>query len=71
MADEGGALVAGGIGKIPSYTDGLGKNQCQEEFKKQMEVFVSNDVDFFMGEVIVYLIILFKYLKLKSTGRLF
>jgi len=31
---------------------GLGKEFVQKEFKKQVDVFVKNDVDFLLGEVI-------------------
>jgi len=31
---------------------GLGKVVVQEEFKKQVDVFVKNEVDFLIGEVI-------------------
>ena len=52
MADEGDALVAGNFCQTPSYMSGLGKEVVQEEFKKQVDVFVKNNVDFLIGEVI-------------------
>ena len=52
MANEGDALVAGNLCQIPSYMSGLGKVVVQEEFKKQVDVFVKNEVDFLIGEVI-------------------
>ena len=52
MANEGDALVAGNLSQTPSYMSGLGKVVVQEEFKKQVDVFVKNEVDFLIGEVI-------------------
>ena len=52
MANEGDALVAGNFCQTPSYMSGLGKEVVQQEFKKQVDVFVKNDVDFLLGEVI-------------------
>ena len=52
MANEGDALVAGNFCQTPSYMSGLGKDVVQQEFKKQVDVFVKNDVDFLIGEVI-------------------
>ena len=51
VANEGGALVAGNISNTPSYLAGKGKEAVQAEFKKQLDVFVKNDVDFLIGEV--------------------
>ena len=53
MANEGDALVAGNICQTPSYMSGLGKEVVQKEFQKQIDVFVKNDVDFLLGEVIL------------------
>ena len=53
VANEGGALVAGNISNTPSYLAGKGKEAVQAEFKKQLDVFVKNDVDFLIGEVSV------------------
>ena len=36
---------------MPVYLKGLGKEAAQEEFKKQTDIFVKNDVDFLIGEV--------------------
>ena len=51
MASEGDALVAGGICQTPSYLSGRGKTIVQQEFRKQVEVFVENDLDFIICEV--------------------
>ena len=53
VANEGDALVAGNICQTPSYMSGHGKDVVQKEFQKQIEVFVKNDVDFLLGEVII------------------
>lgn len=52
MAAEGDALVLGGLSQTPSYLSGLGKAKVQEEFQKQVDVFVEKDVDFVIGEAI-------------------
>lgn len=50
VADEGGALVAGGLSQTPTYLTGLGKQQTQKEFQDQVDVFVENKVDFLIAE---------------------
>lgn len=50
VADEGDALVAGGISQTPSYLSNKGKAAVQAEFRKQVQVFVSNQVDFLICE---------------------
>lgn len=50
VANEGDALVAGGISQTPTYLSGLGKNKTQQEFKKQVDVFLENKVDFLIAE---------------------
>ncbi|XP_020908218.1 betaine--homocysteine S-methyltransferase 1 [Exaiptasia diaphana] len=50
VADEGDALVAGGVCQTPTYLSGKGKEACQVEFRKQLEVFVKKDVDFLIAE---------------------
>ena len=59
VASEGDALVAGGICQTPSYLSGKGKAAVQQEFQKQVEVFVQNDLDFIICEVIHLVICLF------------
>jgi len=51
VASEGDALVAGGICQTPSYLSGKDKTPVQQEFRKQVEVFVENDLDFIICEV--------------------
>lgn len=58
VADEGDALVAGGISQTPAYLSGLGKEAVQKEFKKQIDCFVANNVDFLIAEVCWYIIII-------------
>ncbi|XP_014680757.1 PREDICTED: betaine--homocysteine S-methyltransferase 1-like [Priapulus caudatus] len=50
VANEGDALVAGGVSQTPSYLSGKNKEECQKEFRKQMDVFVKNEVDFIICE---------------------
>ena len=51
VADEGGALTLGGISQCPSYLSGMSKADVQKEFKKQIDVFVSEGMDFLLCEV--------------------
>ena len=53
VANEGDALVCGGLSQTPTYLSGNGKEACQKEFEKQTEVFIKNDVDFLIAEVIL------------------
>jgi len=50
VANEGDALVAGGISQTPTYLSGLGKEKTQAQFKNQVDVFVENKVDFMIAE---------------------
>ncbi|XP_048583574.1 betaine--homocysteine S-methyltransferase 1 isoform X2 [Nematostella vectensis] len=50
VADEGDALVAGGVCQTPTYLSGKGKEACQAEFQKQVDVFIKKDVDFIIAE---------------------
>jgi len=50
VADEGGALVLGGISQTPSYLSGKPKKDVQAEFRKQVQVFVDNKMDFLLCE---------------------
>ncbi|KAG7158356.1 Betaine--homocysteine S-methyltransferase 1-like 2 [Homarus americanus] len=50
VAEEGDGLVAGGLSQTPTYLSGLGKENTQKEFKKQVDVFVENKVDFLIVE---------------------
>jgi len=50
VANEGDALVAGGICQTPAYLSNKGKKAVQAEFRKQVEVFVKNEVDFLICE---------------------
>lgn len=54
VAAEGDALVLGGLSQTPTYLSGLGKEAVQQEFQKQIDVFVENDLDFILGEVGFY-----------------
>jgi len=50
VAAEGGALTLGGLSQCPSYLSGHTKEQVQAEFKKQIDVFVSEGMDFLLCE---------------------
>ncbi|XP_077978435.1 betaine--homocysteine S-methyltransferase 1-like [Glandiceps talaboti] len=50
VANEGNALVVGGISPTPSYTEGKGKEAVQKEFETQCQIFVEKDVDFLLAE---------------------
>jgi len=50
VAEEGDAMVAGGLSQTPTYLTGMGKAAVQAEFKKQVDVFVENGVDFLIAE---------------------
>jgi len=50
VANEGDALVCAGISQTPTYLSGLGKEATQKEFKKQVDVFVKENVDFLLAE---------------------
>lgn len=43
--------MCGGVCQTPSYLSGKGKEACQREFEKQIEIFLKNDVDFLLAEV--------------------
>ena len=59
VADEGGALTLGGISQCPSYLSGMSKADVQKEFKKQIDIFVSEGIDFLLCEVgYCYLVLL-------------
>ena len=53
VADEGDALTLGGICQCPTYLSGVGKEAVQEEFRKQIKVFVEAGLDFLLCEVTV------------------
>ena len=51
MANEGDALVAGGVSQTPSYLSCKSEDEVKAIFMKQIEVFVKKDVDFLIAEV--------------------
>lgn len=48
--DGQGVLVCGGISQTPAYLDNKGKVAVQAEFKKQVDEFIKNKVDFLLAE---------------------
>jgi len=55
VANEGNALVAGGLTQTPTYLSGLGKQLVQQEFQKQVDIFIKNKVDFLVCELFIYI----------------
>uniref|UniRef100_A0A3B5MJD9 Betaine-homocysteine methyltransferase n=1 Tax=Xiphophorus couchianus TaxID=32473 RepID=A0A3B5MJD9_9TELE len=50
VADEGDALVAGGVSQTPSYLSCKSEEDVKAIFKKQIDVFVKKNVDFLIAE---------------------
>ncbi|XP_076337418.1 betaine--homocysteine S-methyltransferase 1-like [Tachypleus tridentatus] len=50
VAEEGDCFVAGGFSQHPNYQPGTNKEKVQEVFRKQVDVFVENGVDFLICE---------------------
>merc|ERR1711990_658595 len=48
VADEGDALTLGGICQCPSYLSGKSKEEVQAEYRKQINVFVEEGMDFLL-----------------------
>merc|ERR1719400_1719031 len=48
--NRGDALTLGGISQTPSYLEGKGKEAVQAVFKKQIDVFVEEGLDFVLCE---------------------
>lgn len=51
VANEGDALVAGGVSQTPSYLSCKSEDEVKAIFMKQIEVFVKKNVDFLIAEV--------------------
>lgn len=50
VANEGDALVAGGVSQTPSYLSCKSEKEVKTIFHKQLEVFVKKNVDFMIAE---------------------
>ncbi|XP_033845702.1 betaine--homocysteine S-methyltransferase 1 [Periophthalmus magnuspinnatus] len=50
VANEGDALVAGGVSQTPAYLSCKSEDEVKAIFKKQLDVFVKKDVDFLIAE---------------------
>uniref|UniRef100_A0A3Q4BRV1 Hcy-binding domain-containing protein n=1 Tax=Mola mola TaxID=94237 RepID=A0A3Q4BRV1_MOLML len=50
VANEGDALVAGGVSKTPCYEKSHSETQVKVIFRKQMENFLKKEIDFFIAE---------------------
>ena len=52
VAQEGGAVFAGSICQTASlYSSGAGKDVVTKTFRRQIEIFLQNDVDLLIAEV--------------------
>lgn len=51
VANEGDALVAGGVSQTPSYLSCKSEKDVKAIFKRQLDVFVKKNVDFLIAEV--------------------
>ena len=51
VANEGNALVCGGLSPVPAYIQGKGEKEVRREFSNQVDIFIENKVDFVMAEV--------------------
>lgn len=58
VANEGDALVAGGVSQTPSYLSCKSEDEVKKILKKQLDVFIKKNVDFLIAEVSIPLIIL-------------
>ncbi|XP_020753430.1 betaine--homocysteine S-methyltransferase 1 isoform X4 [Odocoileus virginianus] len=50
VADEGDALVAGGVSQTPSYLSCKSETEVKKVFQQQLEVFMRKNVDFLIAE---------------------
>nr|KAF6354366.1 betaine--homocysteine S-methyltransferase [Myotis myotis] len=50
VADEGDALVAGGVSQTPSYLSCKSETEVKKVFQQQLEVFMKKNVDFLIAE---------------------
>lgn len=50
VANEGNALVAGGVCQTPAYLSGLGKAAVQAQLQKQLDCYIAEKVDFLIAE---------------------
>uniref|UniRef100_A0A3B5KE40 Betaine-homocysteine methyltransferase n=1 Tax=Takifugu rubripes TaxID=31033 RepID=A0A3B5KE40_TAKRU len=50
VANEGDALVAGGVSQTPSYLSCKSEKEVKDIFKRQLDVFVKKNVDFLIAE---------------------
>nr|UIE77778.1 betaine--homocysteine S-methyltransferase 1 [Plecoglossus altivelis] len=50
VANEGDALVAGGVSQTPSYLSCKSETEVKAIFQKQLDVFIKNKVDFLIAE---------------------
>ena len=51
IANEGDAIVCGGLSPVPEYVMGKKEAVVRKEFSKQLDIFVKHKVDFVLAEV--------------------
>lgn len=51
VANEGDAMVAGGVCQTPSYLSCKSEKEVKDIFKRQLDVFMKKNVDFLIAEV--------------------
>ena len=51
VANEGDAIVCGGLSPVPGYVMGKGEKAVRQEFRNQVDVFMEHKVDFVLAEV--------------------
>lgn len=71
VANEGDALVAGGVSQTPSYLSCKSETDVKATFKKQLDVFVKKNVDFLIAEVTKPRMTFFKVRKQLFTSCVF
>ena len=57
IANEGDAIVCGGLSPVPGYVTGKGEEAVRQEFRNQVDVFMEHEVDFVLAEVEFYCLV--------------
>ncbi len=61
VAEPGGAYICGGVSPTPTFEHGNGDMEAvKREFRNQCQIFVKNKVDFLIGEVTMFYMLLLK-----------
>ena len=51
VANEGDAIVCGGLSPVMAYSQGKGEEAVRLEFRHQVDIFMEHEVDFVLAEV--------------------